>query len=480
MAELERLLRRRVAAKGWATRSANVLADLLEQKMDEEVAGVSPRLLLLDAKRECEARLAALDEVQASVECVLNPEVLEGDLEAAWSFREGIKRVLLRAAEVQHSAEAGEQVPPASASGRFGSARLPKLELPKFDGDVMKWSTFWESFECAVDQADLSEVHKLTYLRSLLVGEAKQCVEGLPLKAQHYAATCDLLKSRFGRPELIIFAHVQQLLSLGSSSETKLQDLVDQLLVQVRSLAVLGVTGQQYGVILTPLILSRLPSEVRLEWARSSVGKEGDLDNLICFLQQEISRLERSGVYEGLTSPRKTTSPGQAAAAATGRRPAFSGGRQGPAAGLLGQRGARSASRPSTAALQSAAAVGCGFCGQQHQTAKCLGWQRLSVDDRFSCVREKRLCFCCLETGHLARRCAARCVKCGGRHHVTLCATKGDEGSRRLDAGVGAREGGPTQGVAMGGGGQSESVSLSCTTNGNVTVLPVATVVVFT
>ncbi|KAF0299368.1 hypothetical protein FJT64_027864 [Amphibalanus amphitrite] len=79
MAELERLLRRRVAAKGWATRSANVLADLLEQKMDEEVAGVSPRLLLLDAKRECEARLAALDEVQASVECELNPEVLEAE-----------------------------------------------------------------------------------------------------------------------------------------------------------------------------------------------------------------------------------------------------------------------------------------------------------------------------------------------------------------------------------------------------------------
>ncbi|KAF0290268.1 hypothetical protein FJT64_011480 [Amphibalanus amphitrite] len=79
MAELERLLRRRVAAKGWATRSANVLADLLEQKMDEGVAGVSPRLLLLDAKRECEARLAALDEVQASVECELNPEGLEAE-----------------------------------------------------------------------------------------------------------------------------------------------------------------------------------------------------------------------------------------------------------------------------------------------------------------------------------------------------------------------------------------------------------------
>ncbi|KAF0299414.1 hypothetical protein FJT64_027820 [Amphibalanus amphitrite] len=38
MADLERLLRRRVAAKGWVTRTANVLADLLDQKT--EVAGV--------------------------------------------------------------------------------------------------------------------------------------------------------------------------------------------------------------------------------------------------------------------------------------------------------------------------------------------------------------------------------------------------------------------------------------------------------
>ncbi|KAF0309712.1 hypothetical protein FJT64_019174 [Amphibalanus amphitrite] len=60
MADLERLLRRRVAAKGWVTRTANVLADLLDQKT--EVAGVEPRLVILDAKKECEIQeLTALE-----------------------------------------------------------------------------------------------------------------------------------------------------------------------------------------------------------------------------------------------------------------------------------------------------------------------------------------------------------------------------------------------------------------------------------
>ena len=198
--------------------------------------------------------------------------------------------------------------------------KLPKLELPKFDGDVLQWETFRQSFQCAVGQStELSLVQKLTYLRSLQVGEARRCVEGLPLKSENYDTTCNLLKHRFGRQELVIFAHVQQLLSIGASAGGKLQELVDRLLVQVRSLEALGITGQQYGVILTPLLLSRLPSEVRLEWARSSVGKEGDLDHLLSFLQQEIARLDRSQVYEGLDSHRPSAGRAAVAATAAGR-----------------------------------------------------------------------------------------------------------------------------------------------------------------
>ena len=54
------------------------------------------------------------------------PEAAEEDLESAWIFREGIKRVLLRASAVQKSAEKER---PAVSTGRT-SAKLPKLELP--------------------------------------------------------------------------------------------------------------------------------------------------------------------------------------------------------------------------------------------------------------------------------------------------------------------------------------------------------------
>ena len=58
-------------------------------------------------------------------------------------------------------------------------------------------------------------------------------------------------------------------------------------------------TGDQYDVILTPLILSRLPQDVRLEWAREGEGREIDLDWL---LASEINRRERSQSFRDTTT----------------------------------------------------------------------------------------------------------------------------------------------------------------------------------
>ena len=109
---------------------------------------------------------------------------------------------------------------------------------------------------------------------------------------------------RFGHTERIIFAHIQDLLNISvPSSTTKskfatLWKLKDNLQAHVRSLETLGVSGTQYGVILTPLILSRLPQDIRLEWARESKDKESDLDWLMNFLQTEIERRERSQTFK--------------------------------------------------------------------------------------------------------------------------------------------------------------------------------------
>ena len=133
--------------------------------------------------------------------------------------------------------------------------------------------------------------------------EAKLSVNGLTISAAHYQIAKDILVQRYGRKERIIFTHVQQLMNITvpgniTCENTVLWKLQDELLAHVRSLEALGVTG----VILTPLILSRLPQDVRLEWAREGQGRESDLDWLLTFLASEINRRERSQSFRDTTT----------------------------------------------------------------------------------------------------------------------------------------------------------------------------------
>ena len=50
-----------------------------------------------------------------------------------------------------------------TAPARCVSAKLPKITLPFFDGNILKWFDFIESFDANVDNADLSDVNKFTY-----------------------------------------------------------------------------------------------------------------------------------------------------------------------------------------------------------------------------------------------------------------------------------------------------------------------------
>ena len=67
-------------------------------------------------------------------------------------------------------------------SGSGGvKVKLPKFDLPKFSGDVLKWVAFWQQVCARLDNQDIPGVTKYNYLISLLKGDAKSVFEGLPV-----------------------------------------------------------------------------------------------------------------------------------------------------------------------------------------------------------------------------------------------------------------------------------------------------------
>ena len=69
----------------------------------------------------------------------------------------------------------------ATLNTRKVRARLPKLEMRKFSGKPYDWQEFWDAFRSSVlENEELRQVDKFTYLRYLLDEPVKKLLLGFP------------------------------------------------------------------------------------------------------------------------------------------------------------------------------------------------------------------------------------------------------------------------------------------------------------
>ncbi|GFX31913.1 uncharacterized protein TNCV_3408281 [Trichonephila clavipes] len=109
-------------------------------------------------------------------------------------------------------------------------------------------------------------------------------------------ATLDLLKGRFENKNMLINAHLSNLLNLtlvrNPTDIVSLRNLYNKAETQIRSLESLGVKGESYSNLLTPILLKQIPSELVLEFNRSQKDEGFDLSALLQFLHLEIRSRE--------------------------------------------------------------------------------------------------------------------------------------------------------------------------------------------
>ena len=93
------------------------------------------------------------------------------------------------------------------------------------------------------------------------------------MSAANYEAAVGILQTYFGKTQQVISAHMDGLL-LPICTEVKsgqLQLVYDRVFANVRRLESLGINATQYGSFVIPVIMLKLPAEVRLQIARMSV-----------------------------------------------------------------------------------------------------------------------------------------------------------------------------------------------------------------
>ena len=373
----------------------------------EECTQVKLKQLKLRIKEELDSLKHLDDNILESIDD--DNEVL-GEIKRSGEIRDDVVGVLL---------QIDEKLPNASNTGAerttsekrevtsSAASKLPKLKLKTFNGEVTQWQTFWDSYKSAIHgEKGLDAITKFSYLRDLLEGSAAAAIAGLQTTEANYDAAIQLLQRRFGDSQVIISGHHEALLKIAplhSSRDVKeLRSLYDKVEVHVRGLQSLNVPTSAYGSLLIPVLLGKIPEDVRLLIGRQVKSGQWELSYLLDLLRDEVENRERcSGIQASLP---------QSFAASKGsqnQRPTP------PTASALFTEG-RKVTEPTQGPT-------CTYCKQGHASSYC----RVVTDKkaRKNILKQQGRCFICLRKNHMARNCASKgkCFNCTGRHHISIC-----------------------------------------------------------
>ena len=386
--ELARKKKIRAGHRGCATRAMRRIDTLLAASGADEQQ-------LAQLKLSLEEKLETLKQLDGEVLDLTGEDDLETEIQQSEEFKDEIYSAIVK---LNHSVTPVTRST-ASTSGPMihsdSKIKLPKLTIPPFEGDITKWTPFWDSYDSAIHRnSSLTEIDKFNYLRSLLRGTARESVAGLMLTAVNYDEAIAILKKRYGNKQAIISRHMDTLMGLEavvSNNNTKaLRHLYDMVESNIRSLRALGVAADSYGNLLSPILVNKLPNELRLIIGRKIGDGDWELETILKELVLEIEARERTSACATSSNPptkRQSKEPGTAATL-----------------------------------LSKGVLLQCCFCNQQHPSERCQTVK--SPEDRRQSLMRAGRCFRCLARGHLGRQCKSktRCNKCNGRnHHCSIC-----------------------------------------------------------
>ena len=283
---------------------------------------------------------------------------------------------------------------PVAEPARESMIRLTKINVPKFNGDITNWPTFWEQFDVAINsKPKLTNSEKLAYLRQAVKdGPAKNTIEGLTGSGDNYPEAIACLRSRYDKPRLLHQAHVRAIVefpSLKEGNAKELRRLHEVLSQHLRALK--AMKHEPSGAFITSLIQLKLDQNTMFEWQKHSQGEKDvpHYDKLVQFLEMRAIAAE--------SCTRETT-----------RRP----GSSKTMAYLTKEdnlsKKETSYSEASTTKTMSTThgGISCPICKvSKHLLYYSPKFKALPIDRCLIVARESNACFNCPSTGHIQAQC---------------------------------------------------------------------------
>lgn len=225
-------------------------------------------------------------------------------------------------------------------------------------------------------------------------------LQHLPLTDESYQTARELLTKRYQNVRRLADLHVEQILALpsvGASSELR-SGLLNPLLVALNALRRLEIRVDEWSFILLHVVLSKLPSDVRVRFEREHGGEDSSHLPLFSDLQQFLEDECRRSDNSAPSAPRPPKLTAKPAGAGPRRVGAVAQGRT------------------------------CALCRDEtHSLPSCPQFKQRPAHARRGLAQQRGWCFMCLGP-HFMRECPAgprRCADCSGTHHPLLCTRGG-------------------------------------------------------
>ncbi|XP_012235058.1 uncharacterized protein [Linepithema humile] len=283
-------------------------------------------------------------------------------------------------------------------------ARLPRIDLPKFNGTPADWLSFKDLFQALVlDNSTLTPVAKLQYLKTSLTGSAAPLLKNTTLIADNFEKAWQSVISFYENKRLLVNAALNSLLTvrrMTKESASEMEQLYTQVLQIHRSLETLQRPVSMWDDFLVFIVSQRFDSESIKAW-ELHLGSSKNPPTWTQLCEFLVTRLRSLQALEktrfGKPHVKRYTN-------------AIKAHYQGKNKENIPNKNYK-----------------CLICSGNHHTSICSQYSSKSRAQKLALIAKHKLCYNCLGP-HRIINCSTtrRCQKCGKRHHTTIhpCTTQ--------------------------------------------------------
>lgn len=295
-----------------------------------------------------------------------------------------------------------------SSLSSFNRSKLPKIQIPTFNGDILRWPQFRDLFVSLIhNEVGIGSVEKFQHLIARLAGEPLQIVSAFPISDLNYTEAWNALKQRYDNKRVLGAAYMQKIRQFKSSTAqtgtlSHLRSFLKNVAENFSAIKALGITNEA-DFFKLHIALETLHPEIRQLYEEKQQGQEfPTYESLIEFIHQRCQILELADpVTPKHSSDRSPPNIMRRAKVLT----TF-----------------ESKAPDKSHSQEQRNLEQCSYCKGAHPLFRCFSFRRLPTSEKYDLAKNNQLCFNCLRKGHTSIRCNSDrlCLTCKEKHHSAL------------------------------------------------------------